>query len=153
MPQVVRPNAVIDPRAMATENQSHASGLRLGNGFSLIMFCNAAPTTLTMLASDRLPDHASHTKVLFVEFPLLKKSADDCSLLIPTPKFRNKARIFDHGVNVEVGRQTIEYDKKDVQKRSGGVCCYKAGRSASATLTMALSWVKLTYLAAHRERI
>lgn len=90
------------------------------------MLCNASSTTLTVLASEGFSDHACHTKVLLVEFPLLKKFANDCPLLIPASELGNIAGIFNHGIEIEVGRQAIEYDKKDVQKRSGGVRGYEA---------------------------
>lgn len=79
------------------------------------MFRHAASTAPAMLASQGPPDHAEYAEILFVEFPLLKELGYGGSLLVPATKLGNEPGVFDHGVNVEVGRQAEENCEQNVQ--------------------------------------
>lgn len=82
MSQVVRPNAIVDPRAMAKLILVPGADVFVEN--LLVMFRHTASTASAMFASQRPPRQAKYTKVLVVEFPLVKKLGDDGSLLVPT---------------------------------------------------------------------
>lgn len=85
------------------------------------MLRNTSPTAPTVLAPQRLPNQAENAEVFFVEFPLFKQLSNDRPLLIPTTKFRNIARVFDHRVKEETGRQSKENRKEHIQNWVGGV--------------------------------
>ena len=78
------------------------------------MLGNTSPATPAMLATQRLSDHAEDTEILFVEFPRFKKFGNDRPLLVPTAKFGDITRVFDHRDDVEVSCRYEEERKEHV---------------------------------------
>jgi hypothetical protein len=81
------------------------------------MLRNATATAATVLAAERLARHARNTKVFLVKLPEFEELLDHLPLLVPAADLGHIARILNHGVDVEIGRKTIENGKQNVQNR------------------------------------
>jgi hypothetical protein len=68
-----------------------------------------------MLTSQRLSDHAIYAEVSFIKFPHTQKVRDSVPLLVPARLLRHVARILNHCIYVEIGRQTVKHGKNQVQ--------------------------------------
>ena len=88
------------------------------------MLSNTAATTAAVLAAERLSRHARNTKVLLVEFPLLKQLLDHFPLLVTAAELWHIARIFNHGQSVEVSREAEEGSEQDIQNWGRRICGY-----------------------------
>lgn len=85
------------------------------------MLRDAAATTATVLAAERLSRHARHTEVLLVKLPEFKELFDHLALLVPAADLRDVARVLNHGVDIEIGCQAVENREQNVQNRRCGV--------------------------------
>jgi hypothetical protein len=92
------------------------------------MLGNTAATAAAVLATKRLSRHARNTKVLLVKLPLLKQLLNHLPLLVPAAELGHIARIFNHSQSVEVGRETKESGKQDIQDwgRRVGSCHHRS---------------------------
>jgi len=68
MPMIVHAHTIIYPGAMAVSYRLAIEIIRKQR-YPLVMFCYATITSLAMLASQWLANHAWHAKVLIIKFP------------------------------------------------------------------------------------
>lgn len=92
------------------------------------MLSNTAATTAAVLATKGLSRHARNAKVLLIKLPLLKQLLDHLPLLVPAAELGHVARVFNHSQSVEVGSETEESRKQDIQNRGRrvGSCHHKS---------------------------
>lgn len=66
------------------------------------MLGNTSVTSLAVFTSQWLANHTWNTKVLIVEFPQAQEFVNHSFLRAKTTKFWNKARLVNHGTEVEI---------------------------------------------------
>jgi hypothetical protein len=81
----------------------------------LIVFRNAALASAAMLASQRRADHARNTEMRLVILPLADQLIDDGLLLGNAVEFRYKARVIDHGPDVEESCKAEENGEEKIE--------------------------------------
>lgn len=89
---------------------------------SLVTLGNATLAALAMLATQRLPDHAIYTKVMFVELTQLHKLVNDRFGSAPACRLCHEARVGGHAEEVEIGHESIRDGKDDVGKECFAQC-------------------------------
>jgi hypothetical protein len=55
-----------------------------------------------------------YAKVLLIEFPKREQFFDNSLLLVPRCQLRDKARVFEHGVEVEVGAEAVTHGEEGI---------------------------------------